>query len=42
MVKILRQPGKTGIKIKNVNKKLTVDRYNMNVNTREDSYESQF
>ena len=31
MAMIYRQPGGTGIKIKNVNKKLTIGRYNVNV-----------
>ena len=30
---IFRQPGETGIKIKNVNKKLTIGRYNVNIIT---------
>ena len=33
MARIFRQPGKTGIKIKNVNKKLTIGRYNVNIIT---------
>ena len=31
MAMIFRQPGETGRKIKNVNKKLTFDKYNVNV-----------
>ena len=33
MAMIYRQPGGTGIKIKNVNKKLTTGRYNVNIIT---------
>ena len=43
MARIFRQPGETGIKIKNVNQNLVFDKYNINVFKNDgESYELKF